>query len=46
MFWKFTPPSTSIATLLENEDVTLKTLLDDEEILQECKGQNSKLIEL
>ena len=28
------------------QDVTLKEVLDEEDILQECKTQNSKLIEL
>uniref|UniRef100_A0A8C9KJR3 Protein phosphatase 6 regulatory subunit 3 n=1 Tax=Panthera tigris altaica TaxID=74533 RepID=A0A8C9KJR3_PANTA len=46
MFWKFDLHSSShIDTLLEREDVTLKELMDEEDVLQECKAQNRKLIE-
>ncbi|XP_048765109.2 serine/threonine-protein phosphatase 6 regulatory subunit 3-like isoform X3 [Ostrea edulis] len=46
MFWKFNLMTTShIDTLLEKEDVTLRELMDEEDILQECKSQNTKLIE-
>ncbi|XP_029438560.1 serine/threonine-protein phosphatase 6 regulatory subunit 3 isoform X3 [Rhinatrema bivittatum] len=46
MFWKFDLHSSShIDTLLEREDVTLKELLDEEDVLQECKAQNRKLVE-
>lgn len=46
MFWKFNLMTTShIDTLLDKEDVTLRELMDEEDILQECKSQNSKLIE-
>ncbi|XP_052237011.1 serine/threonine-protein phosphatase 6 regulatory subunit 3-like isoform X2 [Dreissena polymorpha] len=45
MFWKFNLMSTSqIDTILDGPDVTLYTLLDQEDILQECKAQNRKLI--
>lgn len=45
MFWKFAP-SSNIDNLLDKEGLTLRELLADEEMLQECKGQNPKLIEL
>ncbi|XP_069480212.1 serine/threonine-protein phosphatase 6 regulatory subunit 3 isoform X3 [Ambystoma mexicanum] len=46
MFWKFDLHSSShIDTLLEREDVTLKELMDEEDVLQECKAQNRKLVE-
>ncbi|XP_022292319.2 serine/threonine-protein phosphatase 6 regulatory subunit 3-like isoform X3 [Crassostrea virginica] len=46
MFWKFNLMTTShIDTLLDKEDVTLRELMDEEDILQECKSQNSKLID-
>lgn len=46
MFWKFDLHSSShIDTLLERDEVTLKELMDEEDILQECKAQNRKLVE-
>ncbi|XP_033101963.1 serine/threonine-protein phosphatase 6 regulatory subunit 3-like isoform X3 [Anneissia japonica] len=46
MFWKFEVHSTShVDTLLEKEHVTLAELLDEDDVLQECKAQNRKLIE-
>lgn len=46
MFWKFNLISTShIETLLKNENVTLQELMDEEDILQECKAQNKSLVE-
>ncbi|XP_022101948.1 serine/threonine-protein phosphatase 6 regulatory subunit 3-like isoform X2 [Acanthaster planci] len=46
MFWKFDVHTTSqVDTLLEKEDVTLMELLDEDDILQECKAQNKKLID-
>ncbi|XP_065065756.1 serine/threonine-protein phosphatase 6 regulatory subunit 3-like isoform X2 [Rhopilema esculentum] len=45
MFWKFHLGSSGLDTLLAKEDVTLKEVLDEEDVLQECKTQNSKLIE-
>ncbi|KAL4233518.1 Serine/threonine-protein phosphatase 6 regulatory subunit 2 [Mactra antiquata] len=45
MFWKFNLLTTShIDTLLDKEDVTLHELMDEDDILQECKAQNRKLI--
>ncbi|GCB61130.1 hypothetical protein scyTo_0014285 [Scyliorhinus torazame] len=46
MFWKFDLHTTShIDTLLEREDVTLFELMDEEDVLQECKANNRKLVE-
>jgi len=44
MFWKFTNTCT-INSTLEKPDVTLAEVLNDDDILQECKGQNPKLID-
>nr|XP_039253529.1 serine/threonine-protein phosphatase 6 regulatory subunit 3-like isoform X1 [Styela clava] len=44
MFWKFAP-SSNIDSLLDKEDITLREVLNEEEVLQECKGQNTKLID-
>ncbi|XP_026142875.1 serine/threonine-protein phosphatase 6 regulatory subunit 2 isoform X1 [Carassius auratus] len=45
MFWKFDLHSSSqIEKLLEKEDVTLQELLDEEDVLQECKAQNQRLL--
>jgi serine/threonine-protein phosphatase 6 regulatory subunit 3 len=46
MFWKYgfhTAPN--IDTLLDREDITLEEILDEEEVLQECKAHNTKLID-
>nr|XP_032805036.1 serine/threonine-protein phosphatase 6 regulatory subunit 3-like isoform X6 [Petromyzon marinus] len=46
MFWKFDlHTSSQVDTLLERDDVTLQELLDEEEVLQECKAQNRKLLD-
>ncbi|XP_050390728.1 serine/threonine-protein phosphatase 6 regulatory subunit 3 isoform X2 [Patella vulgata] len=46
MFWKFNLlTSTHIDTLLDKEDVTLHELMDEDDILQECKAQNRKLVD-
>ncbi|KAL5832887.1 hypothetical protein ACOSQ3_016561 [Xanthoceras sorbifolium] len=46
MFWKLTALSTSspVESLLDKENFTLEELLDEEEIIQECKALNSRLI--
>uniref|UniRef100_A0A671KF83 Serine/threonine-protein phosphatase 6 regulatory subunit 2-like n=1 Tax=Sinocyclocheilus anshuiensis TaxID=1608454 RepID=A0A671KF83_9TELE len=45
MFWKFDLHNSSqIEKLLEKEDVTLQELLDEEDVLQECKTQNQRLL--
>ncbi|GLU02494.1 hypothetical protein SLE2022_197430 [Rubroshorea leprosula] len=46
MFWKLTTLSTSspVELVLDKENFTLEELLDEEEIIQECKALNSRLI--
>ncbi|XP_022728987.1 serine/threonine-protein phosphatase 6 regulatory subunit 3-like isoform X6 [Durio zibethinus] len=46
MFWKLTALSTSspVDSILDKENFTLEELLDEEEIIQECKALNSRLI--
>lgn len=45
MFWKFDLHATShIDTLLERDDVRLTDVMDEEDVLQECKAQNHKLV--
>jgi len=46
MFWKFgfhTP--SAIDGILDRDDFTLEELLEDEDILQECRNQNQKLVD-
>ncbi|CAH2038613.1 unnamed protein product [Thlaspi arvense] len=46
MFWKLTSLSASspVETILDKDNFTLEELLDEEEIIQECKALNSRLI--
>uniref|UniRef100_A0A8C8A1V4 Protein phosphatase 6, regulatory subunit 2a n=1 Tax=Oryzias sinensis TaxID=183150 RepID=A0A8C8A1V4_9TELE len=45
MFWKFDLHTTShIDQLLDREDVTLKELMEEDDVLQECKAQNRRLL--
>ncbi|XP_011040889.1 PREDICTED: serine/threonine-protein phosphatase 6 regulatory subunit 3 isoform X3 [Populus euphratica] len=46
MFWKLTALSTSspVESLLDKDNFTLEELLDEEEIIQECKALNTRLI--
>ncbi|KAK8697920.1 hypothetical protein V6N13_114052 [Hibiscus sabdariffa] len=46
MFWKLTSLSASspVGSILEKENFTLEELLEEEEIIQECKALNSQLI--
>ena len=47
MFWKYNNINASqIETELEKENVTLSEILDHEGVIQECKNQTTKLIEL
>ncbi|KAM5287872.1 serine/threonine-protein phosphatase 6 regulatory subunit 2 [Ctenodactylus gundi] len=46
MFWKFELNTTShVDKLLDKEHVTLQELMDEDDILQECKAQNRKLLD-
>uniref|UniRef100_I3MNM2 Protein phosphatase 6 regulatory subunit 2 n=1 Tax=Ictidomys tridecemlineatus TaxID=43179 RepID=I3MNM2_ICTTR len=46
MFWKFDLNTTShVDKLLDREQVTLQELMDEDDILQECKAQNRKLLD-
>ncbi|KAL0962854.1 hypothetical protein UPYG_G00346370 [Umbra pygmaea] len=45
MFWKFDLHTTShIDQLLDREDVTLQELMEEDDVLQECKAQNRRLL--
>lgn len=47
MFWGFGYQSQStIDGVLEKPECTLEMLLEEEDIIQECKGHHTKLIEL
>jgi serine/threonine-protein phosphatase 6 regulatory subunit 3 len=37
--------ASSIDGLLDKEDVALEAILDEEDLLQECKSQNTRLID-
>lgn len=46
MFWKFDLITSShLEALLDKEDVTLPELLDEDDVLQECKAQNRRLLQ-
>ncbi|XP_020629385.1 serine/threonine-protein phosphatase 6 regulatory subunit 3-A-like [Orbicella faveolata] len=46
MFWKFDlHPSSAIDTMLTREDCTLSEILDEDDVLQETKSQNRKLVD-
>jgi len=46
MFWQYNTLSTSqFETIFEKEDVTLSEVLDQENVIQECKNQTKKLID-
>ncbi|XP_062348401.1 serine/threonine-protein phosphatase 6 regulatory subunit 2 isoform X1 [Cinclus cinclus] len=46
MFWKFDLNTTShVDKLLDKEGVTLEELMDEDDILQECKAQNRRLLD-
>ncbi|ORX53291.1 SAPS-domain-containing protein [Piromyces finnis] len=44
MFWSFAQPTTVIDDLFNQEDLQLETLLEEDDLLQECKAHNSNLI--
>uniref|UniRef100_A0A8C4ILC5 Protein phosphatase 6, regulatory subunit 2b n=1 Tax=Dicentrarchus labrax TaxID=13489 RepID=A0A8C4ILC5_DICLA len=46
MFWKFDLHTSShLEALLDKEDVTLIELMNEEDVLQECKAQNRRLLQ-
>ncbi|XP_028397033.1 serine/threonine-protein phosphatase 6 regulatory subunit 3-like [Dendronephthya gigantea] len=46
MFWKFDlHPSSSLDTILSKDSCTLSEILDEDDVLQECKSQNRKLLD-
>ncbi|KAM4553454.1 serine/threonine-protein phosphatase 6 regulatory subunit 2 isoform 3-T3 [Fundulus diaphanus] len=46
MFWKFDLHTSShLEALLDKEDVTLAELMDEDDVLQECKAQNRRLLQ-
>ncbi|KAJ3069576.1 hypothetical protein HDU98_007368 [Podochytrium sp. JEL0797] len=46
MFWRFGyHPASTMDALLDKDGVTLDELFEEEELLQECKSHNSKLVE-
>ncbi|KAL1817102.1 hypothetical protein DCAR_0521514 [Daucus carota subsp. sativus] len=44
MFWKLTLSASPVDSVLDKENFTLEELLDEDEIIQECKALNSRLI--
>lgn len=45
MFWRFGFNSSSaLETLLSKDDVALDEVLQESELLQECKGKTQKLV--
>jgi hypothetical protein len=46
MFWRFGFNNSTLDTLLDREDVTLEEVLEEEDLLQEAKSLNPKLVEL
>ncbi|ESK85608.1 phosphatase associated protein [Moniliophthora roreri MCA 2997] len=46
MFWRFGFHNAStVDSLLDKEDVVLEAILDQDDLLQECKAQNTRLID-
>jgi len=46
MFWRFNNMcTTNIDILLNEEDITLQRLMEEDDIIQECKSNNRKLID-
>ena len=46
MFSNHSRAVSHVDTLLDKEGVTLQEILEQEDIIQECKSQNKKLVEL
>ncbi|KAF9532767.1 SIT4 phosphatase-associated protein-domain-containing protein [Crepidotus variabilis] len=46
MFWRFGfHNGSAIDSLLDKEDVSVEAILDEDDLLQECKAQNTRLID-
>jgi hypothetical protein len=46
MFWKYNFANTSnVDALLQKDNVTLEELMDQDDIIQECQGRNTNLVE-
>ena len=47
-FWRTFGINTvsAVETILEKEEFTLEELMDEEDLIQECKSENQKLIDL
>jgi hypothetical protein len=45
MFWKLSNAQSGLDALLEKDDPPLLEILDQEEVIQQCKGHHKKLIE-
>lgn len=45
MFWRFGFNNSTLDTLLDKEDVTLEEVMEEEDLLQEAKSMNPKLVE-
>ncbi|KIP08741.1 hypothetical protein PHLGIDRAFT_363378, partial [Phlebiopsis gigantea 11061_1 CR5-6] len=46
MFWRFGfHNASSIDSLLDKEDVSLEAILNEDDLIQECKAQNTRLID-
>jgi hypothetical protein len=46
MFWRFGFNNSTLDTLLDKEDVTLEEVMEEEDLLQEAKSLNTKLVQL
>ncbi|MQM12261.1 hypothetical protein Taro_045175 [Colocasia esculenta] len=48
MFWRMTGLSTAspVESILDKDNYTIEDLLDEDEIIQECKALNTRLINL
>jgi serine/threonine-protein phosphatase 6 regulatory subunit 3 len=46
MFWRFGFNNSTLDALLDKEDVTLEEVMEEEDLLQEAKSCNNKLVQL
>ena len=44
MFWQYELTTTNINNLLERDDITLQEILEEEDVLQELRTENHKLV--